>query len=102
MTTEASSATSSARNRLRHVPRFRPGVYLRDRQGERLLLFPEGYMELDDIAWDILRLIDSQRDVTTIVKILATQYQGAPTEIERDVLEFLDQLHRDGVLIWQS
>ena len=102
MTTDETPTISSARDPLRRVPRFRPGVYLRDRAGERLLLLPEGYIELDEVAWDILRLVDGQRNVAAIVTVLATQYEGDPTQIRNDVLELLEQLHRDGVLTWQT
>ncbi len=80
------------------VPVLKKGVYLRETPGAYLLLLPEGYMELDEVAWEVLRRCDGRHDVEAIAQAMAERYTGDVETIRRDVFEFLTDLRRQGLL----
>ena len=64
-----------------------------------VLLMPEGTLELNGPSRDVLAHVDGIRDIATIVRELAQEYEGArEAEIRTDVLALLDDLKRRGVL----
>ena len=61
-----------------------------------VLLYPEGAVLLNDTGAAILKLVDGQRSVGDIARVLSEQYNGAgsadPTEILNDVTAYLSTL----------
>jgi len=61
--------------------------------GNSVLLFPEGVLELNETARDILRRCDG-RPVTEIIQGLAEEYDVDPEALVADVRETLADLQR--------
>jgi len=61
-----------------------------------VLLYPEGAVLLNDTGAAILKLVDGQRSVGDIARVLSERYNGAgsadPTEILNDVTAYLSKL----------
>ncbi|WP_461482421.1 pyrroloquinoline quinone biosynthesis peptide chaperone PqqD [Porticoccus sp.] len=57
-----------------------------------VLLYPEGMVQLNGPAGEILSLVDGQRSVADITDILAAKFTGA-TGIADDIIEFLGDAH---------
>jgi coenzyme PQQ biosynthesis protein PqqD len=61
-----------------------------------VLLYPEGAVLLNDTGAAILKLVDGQRSVGDIARVLSDQYNGAgsadPAEILNDVTAYLSKL----------
>ena len=74
------------------IPILKKGVMLREIANRKLLLIPEGYIELDDISWDILRLCDGTKKLYEILEELKSAYTGDPKIIEEDTVELLMEL----------
>jgi pyrroloquinoline quinone biosynthesis protein D len=76
-------------------PRLAKGVRLQSASttGKSVLLFPEGVVELNETAHEILTRCDG-RTVSEIVQALAEEYDADPTAIAADVRETLADLHR--------
>ena len=76
-------------------PRLARGVRLEtdSTTGKSVLLFPEGVVELNETAHEILTRCDG-RTVSEIVQALAEEYDADPTAIAADVRETLADLHR--------
>jgi len=67
--------------------------------GGYLLLYPERGLKLNPTAASILKLCDGQRTVDAIVGELQKDYAGRPaSELQKDVLEFLEEMERRGLL----
>jgi len=82
------------------VPRLAAHARLRDDPltGALLLLYPEGVLELDEIAAEIVRRCDGQRTVGAIAGELAEAFEGEGEEIARDVAECLWDLRERGLM----
>jgi pyrroloquinoline quinone biosynthesis protein D len=76
-------------------PRLEKGVRLQrdSATGNSVLLFPEGIIELNETAHEILCRCDG-RTVTEIVRDLAEQYDADPATLLADVRETLLDLHQ--------
>ena len=76
-------------------PRLAPGARLQiDRTtGKGVLLFPEGIIELNETAHEILSHCDG-RTLSEIVRDLAGQYDADPAALMADVRETLVDLHQ--------
>jgi len=61
--------------------------------GKSVLLYPEGIVELNDTAHEILSRCDG-RTLGDIVAVLAEQYDADPGALAADVRETLADLHR--------
>ncbi len=61
-------------------------------------MMPEGYMELDQTAWEILNMCNGRNTVEMIVAAMAERYEGDPEIIRTDVLEMLEEIRQDGLL----
>ena len=55
----------------------------------RVLLYPEGAVLLNDTGAAVLELVDGQRSVTEIARVLGERYQ---TDVTADVTEYLSGL----------
>ena len=62
---------------------------------QRVLLYPEGVVLLNDTGAAILDLCDGRRSVAEIAKTLGEQYH---CDVEADVLEYLSGLAERGLL----
>ena len=82
------------------VPRLRPGVKFRfDRSRDAwVLLAPERLFMPDEIAVEVLKLVDGVRTVATIVDQLAAAFNAPRDVIKADVLAMLDDLRGKGAL----
>jgi pyrroloquinoline quinone biosynthesis protein D len=61
--------------------------------GKSVLLFPEGIIELNETAHEILLRCDG-RTLSEIVHALAEEYDADPTPLAADVRETLADLHQ--------
>ncbi|WP_461517238.1 pyrroloquinoline quinone biosynthesis peptide chaperone PqqD [Porticoccus sp.] len=57
-----------------------------------VLLYPEGMVQLNGPAGEILALVDGQRSVADIIKALETKFTGVEG-IASDIIEFLGDAH---------
>jgi pyrroloquinoline quinone biosynthesis protein D len=82
------------------VPRLRPGVKFRfDRSRDAwILLAPERLFIPDEVAVEVLKLVDGERTAATIVDELAIAFKAPRDVIETDVLAMLDDLRGKGAL----
>ncbi|MBD9414217.1 pyrroloquinoline quinone biosynthesis peptide chaperone PqqD [Pseudomonas sp. PDM16] len=76
------------------IPTIRRGFRLQfePAQGCHVLLYPEGMIKLNESAGEILKMVDGQRSVATIVAELQSRFpeiQG----IDEDILAFLEVAH---------
>lgn len=76
-------------------PALAPQVRLRDDpvSGEPVLLYPEGFLQLNATSHDILTRCNGTRTLREVVALLASEYEAAPAEVEGDVAECLRELH---------
>jgi pyrroloquinoline quinone biosynthesis protein D len=76
-------------------PRLAGGVRLQtdSKTGNGVLLFPEGVLELNETAQEILTRCDG-RTVTEIIQALAEEYEVDPQMLAADVRETLGDLQR--------
>jgi pyrroloquinoline quinone biosynthesis protein D len=82
------------------TPKFRPGVRLhhdalRDRW---VVMAPERMFVPDEIALEVLRLVDGARDLDAIVDTLAEKFAAPREEIAGDVAAMLGDLSAKGVV----
>lgn len=85
-------------------PRLAAHARLRDDPltGAVVLLYPEGALELDEVAAEIVRRCDGLRTVDAIVGELARAFDGDRDEIARDVAGCLHDLRQRGLIIFQA
>jgi coenzyme PQQ biosynthesis protein PqqD len=57
-----------------------------------VLLAPERAFDLDDVALEVLRLVDGQRSIREIANDLAARYDANRDVIEADIIEMLNGL----------
>jgi pyrroloquinoline quinone biosynthesis protein D len=76
-------------------PRLARGVRLQtdSKTGNSVLLFPEGVLELNETAQEILTRCDG-RTVSEIIQVLAEQYDVDPQMLATDVHETLADLQQ--------
>ena len=82
------------------VPRLKPGVKFRfDRSRDAwVLLAPERLFMPDEVAVEILKLVDGARTAAAIVDDLASTFKAPRDVIETDVLAMLEDLRGKGAL----
>lgn len=82
------------------IPAFAPGVRLHhDRTRDRwVVMAPERMIVPDEIALEVLRLVDGVRTLDAIVDALAAKFAAPREEIAADVAELLDELAAKGML----
>jgi coenzyme PQQ biosynthesis protein PqqD len=82
------------------IPRLPRGVRMRFDavRNAHVLLAPERAFDLDEIATEVLKLVDGQRSIGAIVDELAARFDADPKVIEVDVIEMLADLMNKRVL----
>ena len=82
------------------IPKLALGVKFRFDQvrGTWVLLAPERLFQPDEIAVEILKLIDGQRTLGQITDTLSAQYEAPRTLIAADVATMLQNLNDRGAL----
>ncbi len=60
--------------------------------GKPVLLYPEGVLELNETAGEVLKLCDGQRTVAKIIAALAAEFEATGDELTTDVLACLAEL----------
>ena len=82
------------------VPRFARGMRLREdpARARWVVVGPERLFVPDEIALEILHLLDGARSVDAIVDSLAARYDAPREAIAADVLALLGDLHAKGVV----
>ena len=82
------------------TPRFAPGVRLQeDKARDRwIVMAPERMFIPDEIALEVLRLVDGSRDEAGIVTALAEKFAAPAEVIAADVRVMLDDLRDKGAL----
>ena len=76
-------------------PRLALGVRLQidSKTGNSVLLFPEGVLELNETAQEILTRCDG-RTVSELIQVLAKEYDADPQMLAADVHEILVDLQQ--------
>lgn len=82
------------------VPRFAPGMKLREdtARGRWVVLGPERMFIPDEIALEVLRLVDGARSLDAIIDDLAARFDAPRAEIAADVAALLEDLAARGVV----
>ena len=61
---------------------------------------PERVFELDEIAAEVMQLVDGESSIISIVDILVKKYEGASRDIiKKDVLSMLQPLAEKGFIV---
>jgi len=82
---------------LNATPRLAPGCRLHST--EAVLLIPEGALNLQGPAREILAHLDGKRTVAAITEELIQQYSGVDSDdIRQDVLGLLERMVQRGVV----
>ena len=83
------------------VPRFPRGVRLREdaARGRWVVLAPERAFVPDDVALEVLKLVDGERSVGGIADLLAARFDAPREVIEADIAEMLRDLAERGVVV---
>jgi pyrroloquinoline quinone biosynthesis protein D len=84
--------------------RRQEGILSQDAHGRTVLLRLEdgGYYALDEVGAMIWELCDGTRAVADIVAILCEEFDAAESTVWDDVLEFVGDLRREGLLVLDS
>jgi len=84
------------------VPRLATGVRFHFDQvrGAWVLLAPERLFQPDEIAVEVLKLIDGQRTVGAITDTLAAKFEAPREVIAADTAVLLQHLNDRGALQW--
>ncbi|MGL4317550.1 MAG: pyrroloquinoline quinone biosynthesis peptide chaperone PqqD [Pseudomonas sp.] len=79
---------------LLRIPILRRGFRLQfePAQGCDVLLYPEGMIKLNESAGVILRQLDGERSVATIIAELQSRFPQVPG-IDEDILAFIEVAH---------
>jgi pyrroloquinoline quinone biosynthesis protein D len=82
------------------IPRLARGMKLREdrARGQWVVLGPERMFVPDEIALEVLRLVDGARSVDAMVDDLAARFAAPREEILADVVALLDDLAAKGVV----
>ncbi|MFC7474507.1 pyrroloquinoline quinone biosynthesis peptide chaperone PqqD [Dankookia sp. GCM10030260] len=83
------------------IPRLGRGMKLReDKARDRwVVMGPERMFVPDEIALEVLRLVDGARSVDAMVDDLAVRFAAPRGEIMADVVAMLDDLAAKGVVV---
>ena len=82
------------------IPRFARGMRLREdpARARWVVVGPERLFVPDEIALEILRLLDGTRSVDSMVDELAARFDAPREAIATDVLALLNDLNAKGVV----
>ena len=67
--------------------------------GEPLLLYPEGFLALNEAAYAIASRCDGSRTLDQIISEIAAEFEVEATELRGDVEAFLSELKRRNLLL---
>jgi pyrroloquinoline quinone biosynthesis protein D len=68
--------------------------------GQPVLLYPEGIIELNATAQDILVRCDGKTALDAILVSLAAEYDVSHEDLREDVFACLDELHRRNLIVF--
>lgn len=79
-----------------------PGVRLQTdpATGDEVLLYPEGILILNETAREIVTRCDGKTAIAEIIAALAAEYESSAAELESDVGECLNDLHRRKLIVF--
>jgi pyrroloquinoline quinone biosynthesis protein D len=82
--------------------RLAPGVRLQTDRAtdDEVLLYPEGILILNETAREIVARCDGKTTIAEIVVALAAEYESSAAELENDIAECLDDLHRRKLIVF--
>ena len=82
------------------VPRFPKHVKFKYNKprNEWVILAPERLVKLDDIAVEILKLVDGKQSVSKIAQILSEKFNAPIETIKSDTIEMLQSLSDKGFI----
>ena len=82
------------------VPRFPKHVKFKYNKprNEWVILAPERLVKLDDIAVEILKLVDGKQSVSKIAHILSEKFNAPIQTIQADTIEMLQSLSDKGFI----
>ena len=84
-------------------PRLAPGVRLGENNNQKVLLMPERALRLLGPSLEIIQLCDTKHTVAQIVAKLQSLYsKAAPEKVEADILGYLQLLHDQRALDFES
>ena len=84
-------------------PQLAPGCRLGENNQQRVLLMPERALRLNGPSIEIVQRCDGNHTVQQIVTELQQHYSKAePTKVESDILGYLQLLHDQRALDFQS
>ena len=85
-----------------HRVNLAPGVRWQiDRAtGEAVLLYPEGILLLNETAREVVARCDGKTTMAEIAVALAAEYESSVAELENDIAECLDDLHRKKLIVF--
>ncbi len=69
-------------------------------RGQRVLLYPEGVVLLNDTGAAILELVDGRRSIADISATLQERYSCG--DVTHDIAEYLGGLAAQGLVRWRS
>lgn len=81
--------------------RRQEGILTQEARGQTVLLRLEdgGYYAVDEVGAMIWELCDGQRSVAEIVSMLCGEFDAPEATVRTDVLEFIGDLRREGLLV---
>ena len=85
-----------------HIPKLPGHAKLRfDKARNKWIInAPERVFELDDIASEVIQLVDGESSIDSIINKLLEKFSGAPREvIAKDVLAMLQPLADKGFIV---
>ena len=85
-----------------HIPKLPRHAKLRfDKARNKWIInAPERVFELDDIASEVIQLVDGEASIDSIINKLLEKFSGAPREvIAKDVLAMLQPLADKGFIV---
>jgi len=86
----------------KHIPKLPRHAKLRFDEARKkwIINAPERVFELDDIAAEIIQLVNGESSIQNIVDKLCEKFEGAPKEvISKDTLAMLQSLADKGFII---
>ena len=86
----------------KHIPKLPRHAKLRFDEARKkwIINAPERVFELDDIAAEIIQLVNGESSIQNIVDKLCEKFEGAPREvISKDTLAMLQSLADKGFII---
>jgi pyrroloquinoline quinone biosynthesis protein D len=88
---------------LQSRPRLAPGCRLGESNNQRVLLMPERALRLNGPSLEIVQRCDGDHTVQQVITELQQLYSKAePTKVQTDILGYLQLLHEQRALNFES